>query len=94
MVVLKFCSQEEQVYGTFCSIEEFKLEAMCLEDDVLSCEYKKTFAELNLDRDESSLYYSAKALLKIQQHYGVFPSIYGKGRNAKVCFLLKIYSWN
>jgi len=75
--------QEEQVYGTFCSIDELKLEAICLEDDVLSCEYKKSFTELHLDKDNSSLFHSAKALMKIQKHYGIFPSVYGKGTNAK-----------
>jgi len=40
--------------------------------------------QLSKDHDDTSIFYSAQALLTIQQAYGLFPRILGKGDAAKV----------
>ncbi|KAG8976540.1 hypothetical protein FRB90_009111, partial [Tulasnella sp. 427] len=61
----------------------YKLEFIPLEEDLLSLELKSTYKEIFLDGDETSIYYAAQALLTIQQAYGLFPRILGKGDGAK-----------
>lgn len=51
-------------------------------DDVLSLEYDTAFRDLWVDGDESIVYDSAQALAAVQNLYGLFPRIVGKGYHA------------
>ncbi|KAG8997603.1 hypothetical protein FRB94_003312 [Tulasnella sp. JGI-2019a] len=74
--------EEEGVFGEV-TITSYKLEFIPVEDDLISLEWDSTFKEIFLDGDETSIYYAAQALLTIQQAYGLFPRIVGKGDAAK-----------
>ncbi|KAG8946350.1 hypothetical protein FRC04_011896 [Tulasnella sp. 424] len=74
--------EEEGVFGEI-TISNYKLEFIPLEDDLLSLEWESTYKEIFLDGDETAVYYAAQALLTIQQAYGLFPRIVGKGDGAK-----------
>ncbi|KAI1320180.1 hypothetical protein EDD11_001784 [Mortierella claussenii] len=62
---------------------EYHLDLIPLEDDLLSLEWDSTFKELYLDQDTTSIYYAAKALMRLQGIYGWFPRILGKGDYSK-----------
>ncbi|EJU02729.1 ATP binding protein [Dacryopinax primogenitus] len=81
--------EEEGVFGDL-HISALKLEFIPLEEDVLSLELEGTYKEIFLDDDHTSLYYSAQALMTIQQAFGLFPRILGKGTaSARLCSLLQ-----
>ncbi|KAF9969867.1 hypothetical protein BGZ73_007605 [Actinomortierella ambigua] len=67
----------------------FQLDFIPMEDDLLSLEMDSTFRELYLEHDTSPIYYAAKALMRLQQTYGLFPRILGKGDYSKaLCDLM------
>ncbi|KAG8965490.1 hypothetical protein FRC00_001654, partial [Tulasnella sp. 408] len=83
--------EEEGVFGEI-TISNYKLEFIPLEDDLLSLEWESTYKEIFLaalpvlmqqDGDETAVYSAAQALLTLQQAYGLFPRIIGKGDGAK-----------
>ncbi|KAI5786395.1 Sec1-like protein [Peziza echinospora] len=74
--------EDEGVVGDI-SIGEYPLYFIPLEPDLLSLELESSFQELYLHRDYTSVFYAAKALMNIQQTYGLFPRIIGKGDGAK-----------
>ncbi|CAG8459081.1 4227_t:CDS:10, partial [Scutellospora calospora] len=65
------------------TINEYHLDLIPFEDDLLSLELDNTFKELYLDGDYTSIYYVARALMKLQSSFGLFPRIIGKGDCAK-----------
>ncbi|CAG8761276.1 23385_t:CDS:10, partial [Gigaspora margarita] len=65
------------------TIGEYHLDLIPFEDDLLSLELDNTFKELYLDGDYTSIYYVARALMKLQTSFGLFPRIIGKGDCAK-----------
>ncbi|CAG8439118.1 13289_t:CDS:10 [Acaulospora colombiana] len=62
---------------------EYHLDLIPFEDDLLSLELDNTFKELYLDGDHTSIYYAARALMKLQNLFGLFPRVIGKGDCAK-----------
>ncbi|KAF9583068.1 hypothetical protein BGW38_010322 [Lunasporangiospora selenospora] len=74
--------EDEGVFGEITK-GEYHLDLIPMEDDVLSLEWDSTFKELYLDHDTTSIYYAAKALMRLQGIYGLFPRILGKGDNSK-----------
>ncbi|KAG0200483.1 hypothetical protein BGX28_006456 [Mortierella sp. GBA30] len=74
--------EDEGVFGEITK-GEYHLDLIPLEDDVLSLEWDSTFKELYLDQDTTSIYYAAKALMRLQGIYGLFPRILGKGDYSK-----------
>ncbi|KAF9942459.1 hypothetical protein BGZ67_001441 [Mortierella alpina] len=74
--------EDEGVFGEITK-GEYHLDLIPLEDDVLSLEWDSTFKELYLDQDTTSIYYAAKALMRLQGIYGLFPRILGKGDHSK-----------
>jgi hypothetical protein len=74
--------EEEGVYGDV-SIGEYHLDAIPLEEDVISLEVDDAFRQLFVQGDVSVLYDTAKAILKLQTIYGVVPRIVGKGAMAQ-----------
>ncbi|KAI8809867.1 vacuolar protein sorting-associated protein 33A [Cladochytrium replicatum] len=75
--------EEEGVYGEV-TLGEFHLDLVPLDEDVVSMELDNSFRELYLDGDTSSVYYVAKAIMKLQTVFGVIPRIIGKGTCAKL----------
>ncbi|KAG0072288.1 hypothetical protein BGZ89_007173 [Linnemannia elongata] len=74
--------EDEGVFGEITK-GEYHLDLIPLEDDVLSLEWDSTFKELYLEQDTTSIYYAAKALMRLQGIYGLFPRILGKGDYSK-----------
>ncbi|KAJ3407009.1 hypothetical protein HDV05_005632, partial [Chytridiales sp. JEL 0842] len=74
--------EEEGIYGD-CTIGEFHLDLFILEDDLWSLELDNSFRELFLEGDTTSIYYIAKAVMKLQTVFGIIPRILGKGTCAK-----------
>ncbi|GBB83477.1 hypothetical protein RclHR1_01020018 [Rhizophagus clarus] len=65
------------------TIGEYHLDLIPFEDDLLSLELDNTFKELYLDGDYTSIYYAARALMKLQAKFGLIPRVIGKGDCAK-----------
>ncbi|KAF9514282.1 hypothetical protein BS47DRAFT_1376541 [Hydnum rufescens UP504] len=74
--------EEEGVLGEV-NISSYKLELIAIEDDVVSLELENVWREINVDGDDTSIFYAAQALVTIQHAYGLFPRILGKGDGAK-----------
>ncbi|XP_070555122.1 vacuolar protein sorting-associated protein 33A-like [Ptychodera flava] len=75
--------KELGVYGTFSNIDEYALDILPFDNDLLSMEMENSFKECFLYNDKTSMYYAAKSLMTIQALFGVIPRIHGKGHNAK-----------
>ncbi|XP_071092847.1 vacuolar protein sorting-associated protein 33A-like isoform X1 [Haliotis cracherodii] len=75
--------KEIGVYGSFTSVEEFNLELIPFDYDLLSMEMDNTFRDCYLDNDFTSMYYAAQSLMTLQALYGTIPYIHGKGDCAK-----------
>ncbi|CAI9744345.1 sorting-associated 33A-like isoform X2 [Octopus vulgaris] len=71
------------VFETFSNIEEFNLELIPFDYDLLSMEMDSAFRECYLENDYTSLFYAARSLMTLQGLYGIIPNIYGKGDCAK-----------
>ncbi|KAG2183749.1 hypothetical protein INT43_006760 [Umbelopsis isabellina] len=75
--------EEEGVLGDI-TLGEYAMEWIPFEDDLISMELdNNTWKELNLDGDATAIHQAAKSLMKLQQIYGLFPRIIGKGDSAK-----------
>lgn len=75
--------EELGVYGTFNTVDEYRLDLIALDSDIVSMEYQSAFSDLNLDEAGGALFHAAKSLVTIQKHFGIIPSIYGKGVHAQ-----------
>ncbi|KAI4229962.1 MAG: hypothetical protein L6R36_000471 [Xanthoria steineri] len=74
--------EEAAVLGDI-SVEALPLHFIPLDQDVLTLAYDDPFADLYLRKDPTSIFLAAQALMPIQQKYGLFPRIIGKGDNAR-----------
>ncbi|CAD0085631.1 unnamed protein product, partial [Aureobasidium mustum] len=72
--------EENGVLGEV-TIGECPLFLIPLESDLLSLELEDAFSDLYLD--PTSIFLTAKALMRLQKSTGLFPRILGKGDNAK-----------
>ncbi|GAX79670.1 hypothetical protein CEUSTIGMA_g7111.t1 [Chlamydomonas eustigma] len=70
--------EEEGVMGDM-TLNDFSLDMVALEDDVISLELEMAFKDCVADGDSSTLYLMAKALTKLQAMFGLIPRIQGKG---------------
>ncbi|KAK6192041.1 hypothetical protein SNE40_003590 [Patella caerulea] len=75
--------KEMGVFGTFTSVEEFSLELIPFDNDLLSMEIDTTFRECYLENDFTTMFYVAQSIMTLQALYGIIPYIYGKGDCAK-----------
>jgi hypothetical protein len=73
-----------QVRSSLATLDEFDLEMVPLDEDLISLELPDCFRECYLDKNRESLYYIAKAIMKLQIMFGIFPHIRGKGHCSKV----------
>lgn len=74
--------EDEGVFGDV-TINEYPLYFIPLEPDVLSLELDDAFEDLYLHKTYTSIFNSAKALMLLQQQYGLFPRITGQGDKGK-----------
>jgi lysine-specific histone demethylase 1 len=65
------------------NVSEVPLLFFPLEKDLLSLELDDAFRDLYLHKDPTPNFLIAKALMDVQQTYGLFPRVIGKGDNAK-----------
>uniref|UniRef100_A0A7N6A8T7 Vacuolar protein sorting-associated protein 33A n=1 Tax=Anabas testudineus TaxID=64144 RepID=A0A7N6A8T7_ANATE len=75
--------REQGVLGSFINIDEYILDLIPYDGDLLSMEYESAFRECYLENDQTSLYHTAKGLMTLQALYGTIPQIYGKGECAR-----------
>ncbi|XP_040842996.1 vacuolar protein sorting-associated protein 33A isoform X3 [Ochotona curzoniae] len=71
------------VLGSFIHREEYSLDLIPFDGDLLSMESEGAFRECYLDGDQTSLYHAAKGLMTLQALYGTIPQIFGKGECAR-----------
>lgn len=68
---------------------EFPMNLIPFDDDVISLEDHDCYRATRVDGDQAPLYGVAHALMRLQAMFGVIPTIYGKGTQARqVCDLL------
>ncbi|KAB1255819.1 Vacuolar protein sorting-associated protein 33A [Camelus dromedarius] len=67
------------VLGSFIHREEYSLDLIPFDGDLLSMESEGAFKECYLESDQTSLYHAAKGLMTLQALYGTIPQIFGKG---------------
>nr|XP_030716065.1 vacuolar protein sorting-associated protein 33A isoform X3 [Globicephala melas] len=72
------------VLGSFIHREEYSLDLIPFDGDLLSMESEGAFKECYLESDQTSLYHAAKGLMTLQALYGTIPQIFGKGECARV----------
>ncbi|XP_039660453.1 vacuolar protein sorting-associated protein 33A [Perca fluviatilis] len=70
--------KEQGVLASFINIDEYILDLIPYDGDLLSMEYESAFRECYLENDQTSLYHTAKGLMTLQALYGTIPQIYGK----------------
>ncbi|KZT34809.1 ATP binding protein [Sistotremastrum suecicum HHB10207 ss-3] len=80
-VLVKKIFEDEGVLGDV-NLSTFEMGFIPLEDDLLSLERDSAFKEIWMNGDETVIYDSAQALVKLQRAYGLFPRILGKGDEA------------
>ncbi|XP_012878627.1 PREDICTED: vacuolar protein sorting-associated protein 33A [Dipodomys ordii] len=71
------------VLGSFIHRDEYSLDLIPFDGDLLSMESEGAFKECYLEGDQTSLYHAAKGLMTIQALYGTIPQIFGKGECAR-----------
>ncbi|MCJ1332330.1 hypothetical protein MMC10_009022 [Thelotrema lepadinum] len=64
-------------------LDEFPLYFLPLDPDLLSLELEDSFSNLYLRKDPTCVFLAAKALMLLQDKYGLFPRIIGKGDNSQ-----------
>ncbi|KAJ8415522.1 hypothetical protein AAFF_G00425020 [Aldrovandia affinis] len=75
--------KEQGVLGSFINIDEYILDLIPYDGDLLSMESESAFRECYLESDQTSLYHTAKGLMTLQALYGTIPQIFGKGECAR-----------
>ncbi|KAL3150677.1 hypothetical protein ABBQ32_000472 [Trebouxia sp. C0010 RCD-2024] len=73
--------QEEGVFADV-TLAEYPLDFIPFDSDILSLELDTAYKELVLDGDTSSLYYTARGLMRLQGLYGTIGQVKGKGPHA------------
>ncbi|XP_039218625.1 vacuolar protein sorting-associated protein 33A [Crotalus tigris] len=75
--------RELDVLHCFVHREEYSLDLIPFDGDLLSMESENAFKECYLENDQTSLYHAAKGLMTLQALYGTIPLIFGKGECAR-----------
>lgn len=70
--------EEEGVYSQV-RIEEYHIDLIPYDTDLLSLEFNDCFRDCFIDGDKTSLFYVAKALMRLQTMFGIIPQLRGKG---------------
>ncbi|NXN95936.1 VP33A protein, partial [Rhinopomastus cyanomelas] len=75
--------KEQGVLGSFIHREQYSLDLIPFDGDLLSMESESAFKECYLESDQTTLYHAAKGLMTLQALYGTIPQIFGKGECAR-----------
>ncbi|KAL8180105.1 UNVERIFIED_CONTAM: Vacuolar protein sorting-associated protein 33A [Gekko kuhli] len=75
--------KDQGILGAFIHREEYSLDLIPFDGDLLSMESESAFKECYLENDQTSLYHAAKGLMTLQALYGTVPQIFGKGECAR-----------
>uniref|UniRef100_A0A452IP18 Vacuolar protein sorting-associated protein 33A n=1 Tax=Gopherus agassizii TaxID=38772 RepID=A0A452IP18_9SAUR len=75
--------KDQGVLGSFIHREQYSLDLIPFDGDLLSMESESAFKECYLENDQTSLYQAAKGLMTLQALYGTIPQIFGKGDCAR-----------
>ncbi|XP_015273145.1 PREDICTED: vacuolar protein sorting-associated protein 33A [Gekko japonicus] len=75
--------KDQGILGAFIHREEYSLDLIPFDGDLLSMESESAFKECYLENDQTSLYHAAKGLMTLQALYGTIPQIFGKGECAR-----------
>ncbi|XP_072921664.1 vacuolar protein sorting-associated protein 33A isoform X1 [Hemitrygon akajei] len=81
------CEQRLKEQGILISIthiEEYSLDLIPFDSDLLSMEAESAFRECYLENDQTVLFHAAKGLMTLQALYGTIPQIFGKGECARL----------
>ena len=78
--------KELGVYANLTTIEEYPVEIFPFDNDLLSLELEDGYKDSKLHCDYTSLFNSAKSLMTIQSIFGIIPTVYGHGKNAKYVY--------
>ncbi|XP_070542107.1 vacuolar protein sorting-associated protein 33B-like isoform X2 [Ptychodera flava] len=81
--VCEMILEKEGVYGDV-TLEEFHLDLIPLDVDILSLELPGFFPAYFMDGDLTWVHTVAKSLVNLQNLFGAIPNIYGQGRCAKM----------
>ncbi|XP_078410263.1 vacuolar protein sorting-associated protein 33A isoform X2 [Cetorhinus maximus] len=65
-------------------IEEYSLDLIPFDSDLMSMEAESAFRECYLENDQTILFHVAKGLMTLQALYGTIPQIFGKGECARL----------
>uniref|UniRef100_A0A8C2AVK6 VPS33A core subunit of CORVET and HOPS complexes n=1 Tax=Cyprinus carpio TaxID=7962 RepID=A0A8C2AVK6_CYPCA len=68
--------KEKGVLNSFTNIDEYILDLIPYDGDLLSMESESSFRECYLENDQTSLYHAAKGLMTLQALYGTIPQIF------------------
>ncbi|XP_069475703.1 vacuolar protein sorting-associated protein 33A [Ambystoma mexicanum] len=74
---------DKGVLSSFTHKEEYSLDLIPFDGDLLSMESENAFKECYLENDQTCLYQAAKGLMMLQALYGTIPQIFGKGECAR-----------
>ncbi|KAG8146035.1 hypothetical protein E2320_012455 [Naja naja] len=83
------CEQRLKELGVlhcFVHREEYSLDLIPFDGDLLSMESENAFKECYLENDQTSLYHAAKGLMTLQALYGTIPLVFGKGESSEDFF--------
>lgn len=83
LCVCEMILEQEGVYGDL-SFDEFQLEFIPLDEDVLTLEMPSFLKDYFLEGDQTSVSFVARSLVTLQELYGTIPTMYGLGDCAKV----------
>ena len=82
-VICERILEESGVLGSV-QLDEYPLWLIPFEEDVLSLELDSVFNEVAVEKDFSSLYDVASAIVQLEKVCGVIPRVRGKGNSSKV----------
>lgn len=81
------CEQRLKEHGQLVNItliEEYSLDLIPFDSDLMSMEAESAFRECYLENDQTVLFHVAKGLMTLQALYGTIPQIFGKGECARL----------
>ncbi|XP_077989380.1 vacuolar protein sorting-associated protein 33B-like [Glandiceps talaboti] len=86
--------EQEGVYGDV-TFEEFHLDLIPLDRDILSLELPEFFPTYFLEGDQTWVHTVAKSLVNLQTLFGTIPNVYGQGKCAQMVMdLIKVLQEN
>ncbi|XP_067911138.1 vacuolar protein sorting-associated protein 33A isoform X1 [Heterodontus francisci] len=76
--------KEQGLLVNITHIDEYSLDLIPFDSDLMSMEAESAFRECYLENDQTVLFHVAKGLMTLQALYGTIPQIFGKGECARL----------